>query len=536
MRAFYDLKYIAELLLLAWLLPITAQAQILLRPSDFRHYVEMFRQQEKLATGSVGKDSFDWMAANIPLFDSSNGAFTEMYYFRWYVFEKHVVHTEKYGTLITEWLPKPESADGAMGVLPDATPFHLREARWLRDPSIAGDYARYWLTPGANPWKYSEPLADAIYQLAVVTGSMMEARSELPALERYVQHWDGQLDGNGLYWSIDTRDAMEKSISGDGYRPTLNSYMVADARAMAAFATDDATREKYTRRAEGLETLIRRRLWNPRDDFYEVVSPSRGSGIRREKKFVDPGTQLAFANVREAIGFIPWQYGIATPKQDVAWKQLFDPQGFNGIYGPTTAEKRHPRFRFASSDQCTWNGPMWPFATTQILTALAELLNTRPQDSIDAQSYYELFARYVKAQHLTLRDGRQIPWVDEDRDADADDWIARRMLREKNKQIGRGNYYNHSGFADPLITGLVGLRPNETDTVRLHPLLPAKVWQYFALDGVPYHGHLLTMIYDATGTHYKRGRGFSLFVDGRLVAHRNELGPLSGRLKKRVRE
>jgi len=61
---------------------------------------------DKLATGDAGRDSFGWMAANILLFDSSDPALTELYSFRWYAFEKYVVHTDRYGWLTTEWLPK----------------------------------------------------------------------------------------------------------------------------------------------------------------------------------------------------------------------------------------------------------------------------------------------------------------------------------------------------------------------------------------------------------------------------------------------
>ena len=59
--------------------------------------------------------------------------------------------------------------------------------------------------------------------------------------------------------------------------------------------------------------------------------------------------------------------------------------------------------------------------------------------------------------------GSVIDWIDEDLDADTDEWIAKDMLIAKNKQVGRGNYYNHSGFADPLITGLIGLEPREDE-------------------------------------------------------------------------
>ena len=123
-----------------------------------------------------------------------------------------------------------------------------------------------------------------------------------------------------------------------------------------------------------------------------------------------------------------------------------------------------------------------------------------------------------------------IDWIDEDLDADTDQWIAKTMLIAKNKQVGRGNYYNHSGFADPLITGLIGLRPRADEVLELHPLLPAGTWSYFALDGLPYHGHVLAIVYDASGEHYHRGKGLTVFVDGTKVASRATLGPLETKL------
>ena len=104
------------------------------------------------------------------------------------------------------------------------------------------------------------------------------------------------------------------------------------------------------------------------------------------------------------------------------------------------------------------------------------------------------------------------------------------MLIAKNKQVGRGNYYNHSGFADPLITGLIGLRPRADSKIVVHPLLLAGEWTYFAVDGLPYHGHLLAIVYDETGKQYRLGRGFMLFVDGKKIASRATLGPLEAEL------
>jgi hypothetical protein len=531
---------------LVLVLTTAASAQTLLHPADYHHYIQTFESDEQLATGKVynGEPSassqppepaWPWMTREIPWFDASDKSFEEMYYFRWYAFKKHILHTPS-GYLITEWLDRPEMTDH--GTLSDAAPFHLNEARWLHDRSIAEQYARYWYLPTSKPRNYSEPLTTAVRDVTLATGDTALITSLLPELVRVYHDWEStQQDPNGLFWSIDTRDAMEKSISGDGYRPTLNSYMVSDARSIAATAlltNNHALADEFTTKADHLNTLIETKLWNPKDQFYEVVSPARDSGIRAQKRFADPGTVLQFSGVRELIGYNPWAYASPAPAHAIAWHQLFDPQGFDAKFGATTAERRSPRFRFASSDQCTWNGPAWPFAMTQTLTALATYLNTPGQHTLTPADYDTLFSRYVLAQHISVDiAGKPLPhtidWIDEDYDADTDEWIAKGMLLAKNKQVGRGNYYNHSGFADLVITGLIGLRPRADNHIVLHPLAPAS-WTYFAIDALPYHGHLLTIAFDATGTHYHHGRGLSLAVDGHTIAHRATLGPLEADL------
>jgi hypothetical protein len=541
------------LILVLWRLAATAQDTspnpvfTILHPADYHHYIVQFAVDEFDATGQQPQDEWPWIEANIPFFDSSDKQFEEMYYFRWYSFEKHVEHTAQHGYLITEWLHRPDLPNN--GVLPDAAQFHLGEARWLRDPQIAEDYARFWIAPDARPREYSFALATSVRDVTLTTGDAKLGTSMLAALLANYKAWEAtQYDPSvGLFWSIDTRDAMEKSISGDGYRPTLNSYMVGDARAIADFARvagEPATEKEYAAKADTLEHLIETKLWNAKDQFYEVVSPSADSVIRKQKRFKDTGTVLQFAGVRELIGYIPWGYYHPAEDHGVAWKQLFDPHGFAGKYGPTTAERRSPRFHFASDDQCTWNGPSWPYATTQTLLALTDLFNGSaqlglPNDRssssvwkpyISSKQYYQLFSNYVLSQHLKLPSGRVIDWIDEDLDADTDEWVAKDMLLAKHKQVGRGNYYNHSGFADPLITGLIGLRPRADNKVVIHPLLPAGVWSYFVLDGLPYHGHSLAIVYDESGKHYQRGRGLTLFVDGKKIASRATLGPLETNL------
>ena len=168
---------------------------------------------------------------------------------------------------------------------------------------------------------------------------------------------------------------------------------------------------------------------------------------------------------------------------------------------------------------------------TQTLLALAAYENQPGTPVMSHADYYKLFDRYVLSQHLTLKNGHVVDWIDEDLDADTDEWIAKDMLIAKNNQVGRGNYYNHSGFADPLITGLIGLRPRPDNRIVLDPLLPLGQWSYFAIDALPYHGHLLTVLWDSTGKRYGRGKGLMLLVDGKQAASRSDLGPLEYELK-----
>jgi hypothetical protein len=498
---------------------------VLLNPDDYRHYTTEFMKQEVEATGEQAADPWPWMQANIPWFDSSEKSFEEMYYFRWYAFQKHVVSTPA-GYVITEFLPHV-GWGGYFNTIADSAPHHLYEARWLRDSSIAEDDARFWMSSRAVPRQYSDWMADAIRAVTLANGDRQLGIDLLPALEANYQAWEQtHQDSNGLFWSIDTRDAMEKSISGSGYRPTLNSYLYGDAAAIAAIAHDanePAVEKEFDAKAAAQRTRVEEELWNPRDQFYEVRTPR--------------GMDSHFADVRELIGYIPWYFNIPAADHAAAWKQLFDPRGFAGKYGPTTAERRSPRFRFPNPDKCQWNGPSWPFATTQTLVAMANVENDQPDQTYATHAdYYHLFSEYVLSQHLRLANGDVIPWIDEDLDADTDEWIARDILIQRhNSSAGRGNYYNHSGFADPLITGLIGLRPREDNTIVLHPLLPANTWTYFAMDGLPWHGHLLTIVYDQTGEHYHRGRGLTLFVDGQKMASRKTLGNLEYQLKDAAR-
>ena len=310
---------------------------------------------------------------------------------------------------------------------------------------------------------------------------------------------------------------MEESISGGrkvkNIRPSINSYMYGNAKAIAAIA--DPGRPAMPSRATSRQKPINSReltlakLWNPDASFFETRTESG-----------------EFAPVRENIGFTPWYFDLppATPTYDAAWPQLTDPEGFQAPYGPTTVERRSPDFKLLyQGDDCQWNGPNWPFATTITLRALANTLNRTHSAQVTRKDYFDTLATYVKSQHLKLDDGRVVPWIDENQNPLTGDWIARAKKKGKAGFYERGEHYNHSGFADLIVTGLAGLRPRTDKMVEVNPLVPANQWDWFCLDRVPYHGHNLTIVWDKTGAKFHKGAGLRVLADGREIGHAREI-------------
>ena len=62
------------------------------------------------------------------------------------------------------------------------------------------------------------------------------------------------------------------------------------------------------------------------------------------------------------------------------------------------------------------------------------------------------------------------------------------------------------------------------------PPLAPPTWDFFALDNVPYRGRSVAVVWDRTGARYGKGAGLRVFADGKEVASRPDLGPLTADL------
>ena len=458
----------------------------------------------------ANEDAANWMAENVPLFDCPDKDFNDIYYFRWWSLRKHIKRTPV-GWGMTEFLV-PRSYADRYNLIACAIGHHVMETRWLRDTTYMHQILRTWYYGNDGQAmqrmnKFSSWNPHAIYEAFKVQGDTTFLLSLRPRLEEEYARWKStnRLE-NGLYWQGDVQDGMEESISGGRKkqyaRPTINSYMAANAKALGQISLLENRQQKATEYDNDYREqlrLIEEKLWNNDQQFFETM---RGDSS---------------AQVREAIGYMPWYCNLFEKqadkaKYDVAWKQLTDEKGFSAPYGLTTAERRHPLFRSHGFGKCEWDGAIWPFATSQTLTALANYLNDGTTVSgIDSSVFFKQMNLYAQSQHM-----RGKPYIGEYLDETTGYWLM--GDRERSR------YYNHSTFADLVITGLAGLRPQADGSIVVNPLIPADSWDYFCLDGILYRGQLLTIIWDRDGQHYHQGQGLTLMVNGKTVANRKDLG------------
>ncbi|MCG6987485.1 MAG: discoidin domain-containing protein, partial [Gemmatimonadetes bacterium] len=462
-----------------------------------------------------------WYEANIPFFESPDPALDETYYYRWELVTKHLTYgSPATGYVFTEFIDRPFWS-GAYGSISCPLGHQLDEARWLRDPRPAEDFARYWFeTPGAQPRRYSNWYGAAVWGAYAVIGDTAFLHAMLPHMEAQVagwtaEHWDPV---HRMYHWVGAWDGMETNINSrltddtfsgaDGYRPTLNSYLWADMRAIARTAAlfgEADTAAAYARRAADLEDRVQKELWDPkRSFFFHQFAHDEIHGIRKNTLTYQSGPYAGNPHGRELIGYIPWEFSLPDSGYAGAWRFLMDTAYFAAPFGPTTVERHDPQF-WISPRCCVWSGNEWPYATTQTLVAMANLLDDYHQTVVTKNDYYRLLHTYALDQRMNGR-----PYVAEAANPLTGSWSG-------HNTFYHSEHYFHSGFVDLVVSGLVGLRPRGDDTLEVAPLAPDS-WPYFALENVRYHGHDVAVAWDRDGSRYHRGAGLAVWVDGREVA------------------
>jgi F5/8 type C domain len=487
--------------------------------------------ETSLATHHFGNDA-PWFERNIPFFDCSDPQITQIYYYRWQLYKSHLKDLGGRGYIVTEFLDDVGWAKKPFQSLNDATAFHINEGRWLKDNRYMDDYINFMYS-GGNDRHFSEAIAAATYSRYLVNGDRAFAIKNLESMKQIYQLWTDHYDSSkGLYYieplldateytisSIDTSGGKDGFLHGDSFRPTINSFMFANAVAiskLAALAGDTNTADEFAAKAATIQGLVETNLWN--DGMQHFIDR-----YKADNQFVH---YWDFIRGRELAGYVPWSFELPDhdPKYNAAWKHLLSSEELGGPYGMRTVEPSYEyymrQYRYVAENgrqmpECQWNGPTWPFDTTLVLEGMANLLNDYTQDVVHTEDYVRLLKQYTRQHFLNGE-----PDLQEDYNPDTGNVIV---------GLQRSHHYNHSGYNDLIISGLVGLRPRADNVLEINPLIPAdphltNAINYFCLENVPYHGQLVTIVYDRDGTRYKKGAGLSVYVNGRQMLAPSELG------------
>ncbi|KAM3414838.1 hypothetical protein BST61_g9982 [Cercospora zeina] len=235
-----------------------------------------------LDTASLANSYFGngaaWYSYKIPYFEASDSQIQDVYYYRWMIFRAHQRDPGQRGYVSTEFLDGVSWQLEPWATLNDATGFHLGEGRWLRDRRCADDYIRH-MCDGGNDRHFTDWMADSVWERYLVDGDKDAITTHLDAMTALFQQWNDALDTpKGLYWREPLADAAEYSISsidasggqggfggGEAFRPTINSYMYANALAIAKVADllgQGGVASDYRSRAANIKSRFQADIWN----------------------------------------------------------------------------------------------------------------------------------------------------------------------------------------------------------------------------------------------------------------------------------
>ena len=479
----------------------------------------------------------DWFKTNIPFFESPDEEVDKTYYYRWELATKHMVYgSPQTGYTFTEFIRSQPWA-GQYGAISCPMGLQLYELRWLKNRDISEDFARYWYdASGAQPRSYSNWYGDALWANYLVSGDKPFITGLLPSMEKQYQGWlDERWDKehqmfawsgmhDGMEFTIGSRQTTDEFAGAPSYRPTLNAYVYGDLKAMAKTATLAGETDKaaeFETKADALKKRVLDELWDPQRQFFMSQfardEEKNGDLVKAKSLMYQTGKYAGDSHGRELSGLVPWMFDLPPKDQgyEAAWKNVTDPQVFFGPRGLYFTEVNDPLFTIAPVG-CVWSGNDWPYANSQVLQGMANVLNDYPQTAISHADYWKVFQLYALSQR---KNGA--PYIAETADPNTGRWTQ--------DDVQASEHYFHSSFNDLLITGLVGLRPRADNVVEVNPLAP-RDWNYFALDDVSYHGHNLSIVWDLTGKKYGRGAGLSIFADGKRIANAPQIGKLTATL------
>ncbi|MBX3028130.1 hypothetical protein KF840_24850 [bacterium] len=479
-----------------------------------------------------------WFAENVPYFDAADPGFKRMWYYRWWVVRFSMVD------MATPDLHGAAFYEGKLGfdnVIGFAVPLQIKELTYLRDPRYAVEQLENSYRnrapngavvdpPGSPYWNetYSHWIASAAAELQRVHPLPPDTlRRLLPAMAADVRAWltAYDSDGDGLperdrprvtgydldilsYWYFDGTRLELTSEPPALERVDFASFVFANAIGVAELATaagDTALAEEFRGIAEKIRAATLAQMW---DDDTHFFYPQRASDHAR-------------APIREIHGFFPFTTLLAPdqPRYTPALAALVDPDDFWARYPPVITSLKHYKTWTWDMDGLTRNIAPHPISMGA-RTALQAIKHYHGHP-VTAADFMELMRRYNDLLYPGVHPNDPY-WR-----PNAHEYYSKWEPHAQSPQPKPSDISHdfHSMYLSLVVEGVVGLTPRDDDRIELEPM--AREWPFFALDGLRYRGHDLTIIWDRPDGDVRYDgypEGFSLYIDGALAFTEPALG------------
>jgi hypothetical protein len=455
-----------------------------------------------------------WWAEQIPLFDCPDQAWKRCWYYRWFLVR--VNYAEEDGT--------PGFYEGKRGHfqrhITYSAPHIMDETRWLRDSKYAygqaeilgrrrepsgrrfGGYT-HWIPATLWDTYCVHPDREALERLlpawaedtrTAFAGGLDAGRPDFDYLLEPPNHWRTGMEWQPAWFYFAGYDTGQEARL---WRPDYTAYYCANARAVASMYRvlgEQALAKQYDALGARIKDALLNHMWDETTQYFYSLRVGDG----------------AKAWVKEVVGVYPFAFGIPEARYTGAFRSLLSPIEFWGPWPVTTCTMLCPMFT-PRVHLCNWDGPVWPHAESLVANALGQAIRSYRTPLVTRRDLFAFLDSYTRL-HFEDKGAWRQPNLHEEGDADT------------GEMQGCPDYF-HSTYCDLLVSLVAGLVPRPDDDIELSPVAEVP-WDHFRIDRLPYHGHLLSIVWDQRADRQRYDgapKGYSLYVDGRLVGTRPRL-------------
>lgn len=129
--------------------------------------------------------------------------------------------------------------------------------------------------------------------------------------------------------SIDTTNRVDVFTGENSFRPSINSYQYATAKAIANLAilqgnSQDVV-ESYSQKASSINSIVQDKLWNSTCEHFIDRFQVNNAFVR----------YWDFIKGHESVGFVLWTHNLPDDSVDFAqaWKDILDTSQLAGPHG-----------------------------------------------------------------------------------------------------------------------------------------------------------------------------------------------------------